>query len=110
MAQREDSIYMLRHKLLMRTRQFLFKKVFLPIQLISQFQTSVSIKLIKYKGETIYTYTSNGSGFNNGSGSCANIADIIKLSMETSLRQIADNISQSIYGSSQVNEFIKSKK
>jgi hypothetical protein len=76
----------------------------------SQFQTSVNLKIFNNKGETIYTYTSNGSGFNNGSGSCSNIAAVMKMSMETSLRQIADNISQSIYGSSQINEFVKAKK
>ena len=74
----------------------------------SQFQTSVSLKFFNKNGETIYTYVANGAGFNNGSGSCADIADIIKLSMETSLRQVADNISQSFYGSSQVNDFAKS--
>ena len=59
--------------------------------------------------ETIFTYTSNGAGFNNGSGSCSDIAEIMKMSMETSLRQVADNISQSVYGSAQINDFVKSK-
>jgi hypothetical protein len=83
---------------------------FLTNTINSQFQTSVSVKLLSPKGETVYTYTANGSGFNNGSGSCGDIANVIKLSMETSLRQVADNISQSIYGASQVNDFVKAKK
>lgn len=76
----------------------------------SQFQTSLNLKFFDQTGSTIFNYTSNGAGFNNGSGSCADIADIMKMSMETGLRQVADNISQSIYGSSQINDFIKSKK
>jgi hypothetical protein len=80
---------------------------FLTNTINSQFQTSVNLKFFNSKGETIYTYTANGSGFNNGSGSCSDIADIMKLSMETSLRQIADNISQGFYGSVQINDFVK---
>jgi hypothetical protein len=82
---------------------------FLTNTINSQFQTSVNLKFFDSNGETIFTYTANGSGFNNGSGSCSDIADIMKLSMETSLRQIADNISQSFYGSAQINDFAKQK-
>lgn len=83
---------------------------FLTNTISTQFQTSLNLKFFNQTGETIYTYTANGAGFNNGSGSCADIADIMKLSMETGLRQVADNVSQSIYGSAQINDFVKSRK
>ena len=76
----------------------------------SQFQTSISLKFIDSKGDTIYYCNLNGSGFNTGKGSCSDIADVIKLSMETGLRQITDNISETIYNSGQINAFAKSKK
>jgi len=82
---------------------------FLANTINSQFQTSIALKFFNSSGETIFTYTSNGAGFNNGSGSCSDIAEIMKMSMETSLRQVADNISQSVYGSAQINDFVKSK-
>jgi len=82
---------------------------FLTNTINSQFQTSIALKFFNSSGETIFTYTSNGAGFNNGSGSCSDIAEIMKMSMETSLRQVADNISQSVYGSAQINDFVKSK-
>lgn len=80
---------------------------FLSNTINSKYQVSMNIKVFDVNGNTVYTYTANGSGFNNGSGSCSDIADIMKLSMETSLRQVADNISQSLYGAAQINNFIE---
>ncbi len=83
---------------------------FLTNSINSQFQTSLNFKFINKDGETIYSYSANGSGFNNGTGACDDIAQVMKMSMETSLRQVADNLSQSIYGSAQIHDFVNNIK
>ena len=54
-------------------------------------------------------YTANGSGFNNVSGDCSDIAESARMSMETALEQVADYISQSTYGSAQLPDYAKKK-
>ena len=83
---------------------------FLSNTINSQFQVSFSLTFTDRDGQSLYSYTANGSGFNNVSGSCSDIADAAKGSMETALKQVADYISQSTYGSAQLNEYSKKAK
>jgi hypothetical protein len=80
---------------------------FLTNTLNSQFQVSFTLTFADSAGQSLYSYTANGSGFNNVSGSCSDIAASAKISMETALRQVADYISQSTYGSAQLSEYAK---
>lgn len=73
----------------------------------SQFQVSFSLSFADSTGQSLYSYTANGSGFNNVSGGCSDIAESAKRSMETALRQVADYISQSTYGSAQLAEYAR---
>ena len=83
---------------------------FLTSSINSQFQVSFSLSFADRAGKSLYTYTANGSGFNNVSGSCSDIAESAKKSMETALEQVADYISQSTYGSAQLAEYAKRPK
>jgi hypothetical protein len=83
---------------------------FLSNTLNSQFQVSFSLTFADKDGQSLYSYTANGSGFNNVSGSCSDIAESAKKSMETALKQVADYISQSTYGSAQLAEYAKHPK
>jgi Tfp pilus assembly protein PilX len=83
---------------------------FLTNTLNSQFQVSFSLTFADKNGQSLYSYTANGSGFNNVSGSCSDIAESAKKSMETALKQVADYVSQSTYGSAQLSEYAKHPK
>lgn len=76
----------------------------------SQFQVSFTLSFADRNGQSLYSYTANGSGFNNVSGGCSDIAESNKKSMETALKQVADYISQSTYGSAQLSEYAKKSK
>ena len=76
----------------------------------SQFQVSFNLTFADKGGQSLYSYTANGSGFNNVSGSCSDIAESAKKSMETALKQVADYVSQSTYGSAQLAEYAKHSK
>jgi hypothetical protein len=71
----------------------------------AQFQTSLILAFADKDGQSLYSYTANGSGFNNVSGSCNDVAEPLRLSMETALKQIADYIAQSTFGAAQMREF-----
>ena len=75
----------------------------------SQFQVSFSLIFSDRNGQSLYLYTANGSGFNNVSGDCSDIAESARMSMETALKQVADYISQSTYGSAQLSDYAKKK-
>ncbi len=83
---------------------------FLTNTINSQFQVSFSLSFADKAGQSLYSYTANGSGFNNVSGSCSDIAESAKRSMETALKQVADYVSQSTYGSAQIAEYAKRPK
>lgn len=76
----------------------------------SQFQVSFSLSFADRDGQSLFSYTANGSGFNNVSGDCSDMAESAKRSMETALRQVADYISQSTFGSVQLSEFARKQK
>lgn len=82
---------------------------FLSNAINTQFQTSLLLTFADRNGQNLYTYTANGSGFGNQSGSCNDIAPALKSSMETAMKQIADNIAQSTFGSAQIKEYEKTK-
>lgn len=63
----------------------------------TQFQVSFTLSFVDNQGNSLYSYTANGSGFNNISGTCSDIAQSAKVSMEAALRQIADYIAQSSF-------------
>jgi len=73
----------------------------------AQFQVSFGLSFADRRGQSLYSYTANGAGFNNVSGSCSDIADAAKMSMEFALKQVADYIAQSTYGSAQLVEYSK---
>jgi len=83
---------------------------FLTNTINSQFQVSLSLSFADKDGHSLYSYTANGSGFNNVSGGCSDIAESAKRSMETALKQVADYIAQSTYGSAQLSEYAKKPK
>jgi hypothetical protein len=83
---------------------------FLTNTINSQFQVSFSLTFADRNGQSLYSYTANGSGFNNVSGGCEDIAQSAKRSMETALKQVADYISQSTYGSVQLSDYAKKPK
>lgn len=72
---------------------------FLSSAINTQFQASMLLTIADRNGQNLYTYTANGAGFGNQSGSCSDIAPALKTSMETAMKQIADNIVQSTFGS-----------
>jgi len=80
---------------------------FLSNTINSQFQVSFSLTFADRNGQSLYAYTANGSGFANVNGSCGDIADAAKQSMQTALKQVADYISQSTYGSAQLSDYAK---
>ncbi len=80
---------------------------FLSYSINAQFQVSFIFDFTDQNGQHIYSYTANGSGFNTMSGSCLDIAKPLKISMESALKQIADNIAQSTFGSAQLNDINK---
>lgn len=63
----------------------------------TQFQVSFNLSFIDNQGNALYSYTANGNGFNNTTGSCSELAASSKISMETALHQIADNIATATY-------------
>ena len=78
---------------------------FLSSAINTQFQASILLTIADRNGQNLYTYTANGAGFGNQSGSCSDIAPALKTSMETAMKQIADNIAQSTFGSAQIKEY-----
>ena len=78
---------------------------FLSSAINTQFQASMLLTIADRNGQNLYTYTANGAGFGNQSGSCSDIAPALKTSMETAMKQIADNIAQSTFGSAQIKEY-----
>lgn len=73
----------------------------------TQFQASVTVNFMNNEGQSLYNYTANGSGFGNRSGDCGNIAPALKTSMEDAMKQIADYIAQSTFGSSLIRDHEK---
>ncbi len=63
----------------------------------TQFQISFTLSFVDNQGNSLYSYTANGSGFNNISGGCSDIAQSAKVSMEVALKQVADYIAQSTF-------------
>ena len=80
---------------------------FLTNTINSQFQVSFTLTFSDSLGRSLYSYTANGSGFNNISGDCSDIAKCAKAAMETALKQVADYIAQSTYGSAQLSDYAK---
>ena len=76
----------------------------------SQFQTSLIVSFADAHGQSLYSYTANGTGFNNVSGTCNDIAESLRLSMESALKQIADYIAQSTYGAAPMRDFDTAKR
>lgn len=74
----------------------------------TQFQASVTLNFMDRMGQSLYSYTANGSGFGNRSASCDEIAPALKASMETAMKQIADYIAQSTFGASMIRDYEKS--
>ena len=73
----------------------------------SNFQTSINLSFSDKNGRAFYTFTANGASFNSLSGSCGDMADCLKKSMEIALRQASDYIAQSCYSASQIRDAIK---
>ena len=71
------------------------------------FQTSISLKFFNTSGELISAYTIHGAGLKTKECHCSDMAEVMKISMENGLRQVADNI-QSVYVA-QIKDSIKSK-
>lgn len=80
---------------------------FLTSTINSQFQVSFTLTFADSQGRSLYSYTANGSGFNNISGDCSDIAKSAKMSMESALKQVADYIAQSTYSSARLSEYAK---
>ena len=72
------------------------------------FQASITFSLMDANGKTFYSFSSNGSGFENASvGSCSGAADVVGKAAETAIQQIADNIAQTLNSSKQIQDAVK---
>ena len=82
---------------------------FLSNTINTQFQASITLHFADQNGQTLYSYTANGAGFGTQTGTCDDIASALKTSMETAMKQIADYIAQSTFGSAQIKEYEKTR-
>lgn len=80
---------------------------FLSSSLKGNFQASITMNVMNDEGKTIYSFTSNGSGFNTTTGTCGDGAEALQKAAEMALQQIADNIAQTLNSSHQIREAIK---
>jgi hypothetical protein len=76
----------------------------------AQFQISFGLTFNDRDGKILFTYTANGSGFGNLEGDCDRMANVVSTSIETALKQVADNISQSTYGNADLRDYSKLSK
>jgi hypothetical protein len=76
----------------------------------AQFQVAFGMTFSDINGNIIYSFTANGSSFDTKDVSCTEIAATMATTMEKGLKQVADNISQLVYGNSELKELSKSKK
>jgi len=85
-----------------------FTEAFFSNSIKANMQVSITINVIDNTGKTFYSFTSNGSGFENGSGSCGTGADLLSNCSRNTLQQIADNIAQTINSAAQIRDYVKS--
>jgi hypothetical protein len=76
----------------------------------AQFQLSIGIAITNSEGNVLVSFVANGSSFDNKDVGCSEIAQVMASTMEKGLKQVADNIAQSIYGNSDVKDYIKTLK
>ena len=84
-----------------------FSAGFLSTGIKATFQASMTLNLMDMNGTTFHSFSSNGSGFSTGSGTCGEGANVMAKAVASALQQVTDNIAQTLNSSVQVRDALR---